>query len=132
LADKAALIAAQGKIGEIRDAIEMKQFQMALRQVEAVTKDVGSNFRDLNILKVEALLGVDRPEDAYNLSNLMVRCLPLRMPGLTVLLHMSRAVRAASDAVLLILAIPLPMSRCERRRTETWTCYACAPSASTA
>jgi hypothetical protein len=72
LADKAALIAAQGKIGEIRDLIEMKQFQMALRQVEAVTKDVGSNFRDLNILKVETLLELNRPEDAYNLSNLMV------------------------------------------------------------
>jgi hypothetical protein len=51
----------------------MKQYQMALRQVEAVTKDVGSNFRDLNILKVEALLELNRPEDAYNLSNLMVR-----------------------------------------------------------
>lgn len=72
LADKAALIAAQGKISEIRDLIEMKQFQMALRQVEAVTKDVGSNFRDLNILKVETLLELNRPEDAYNLSNLMV------------------------------------------------------------
>ena len=63
---------AQTKLVEIRDLMEMKQYQMALRQVEAVIKEIGGNFRDFNIIKVEVLLELSRPEDAYNLSNLMV------------------------------------------------------------
>ena len=50
---------------------------MALVQVEALIKALGNNFREFNILKVEALLELNRPEDAYNLSNLMVRELSL-------------------------------------------------------
>lgn len=73
LADKSALLNAQAKIEEIKGLIVMKQFQMALRQIELVTKEIGSNFRDFNILKVEALLELSRPEEAYNLSNLMMR-----------------------------------------------------------
>lgn len=73
IADKAALINAQAKIAEIKGLVEMKQFQMALRQIETISKEIGSNFRDFNILKIEALLELSRPEEAYNLSNLMVR-----------------------------------------------------------
>eukprot|EP00598_Pedospumella_elongata_P016105 CAMPEP_0185011692 /NCGR_PEP_ID=MMETSP1098-20130426/97920_1 /TAXON_ID=89044 /ORGANISM="Spumella elongata, Strain CCAP 955/1" /LENGTH=495 /DNA_ID=CAMNT_0027540733 /DNA_START=470 /DNA_END=1957 /DNA_ORIENTATION=- len=73
LADKSALLSAQEKIAEIKNLLVMKQFQMALRQIENVTKEVGGNFRDFNILKVEALLELSRPEEAYNLSNLMMR-----------------------------------------------------------
>ncbi len=73
LADKSALLSAQEKIVEIKNLLVMKQYQMALRQIEIVTKEVGGNFRDFNILKVEALLELNRPEEAYNLSNLMVR-----------------------------------------------------------
>lgn len=72
LADKSALLSAQEKIAEIKNLLVMKQYQMALRQIEIVTKEVGSTFRDFNILKVEALLELNRPEEAYNLSNLMV------------------------------------------------------------
>jgi hypothetical protein len=72
VADKATLEGARTKLGEIRDLMEMRQFQMALRQVEAVIKDIGGNFRDFNLIKVEVLLELSRPEDAYNLSNLMV------------------------------------------------------------
>lgn len=72
LADKSSLLSAQEKIAEIKNLLVMKQFQMALRQIENVTKEVGGNFRDFNILKVEALLELSRPEEAYNLSNLMV------------------------------------------------------------
>ena len=72
LADKAAFINAQAKIVEIKGMVEMKQYQMALRQIETISKEIGSNFRDFNILKIEALLELSRPEEAYNLSNLMV------------------------------------------------------------
>ena len=50
----------------------MRQYQMALCQTDALIKELGGNFRDFNILKVEALLELNRPEDAYNLTNLMV------------------------------------------------------------
>lgn len=52
----------------------MRQYQMALCQTDALIKELGGNFRDFNILKVEALLELNRPEDAYNLTNLMVCC----------------------------------------------------------
>jgi len=73
LADKASLQNAQEKIVEIRNCLDVKQFQMALVQVEALIKALGNNFREFNILKVEALLELNRPEDAYNLSNLMMK-----------------------------------------------------------
>jgi tetratricopeptide (TPR) repeat protein len=72
LADKAAMLSAQTKVADIKELIAMQQYQMALNQVEGVCKEIGNNFREINLLKVEALLALNRPEDAYNLSNLMV------------------------------------------------------------
>lgn len=73
LADRATLIGAQQKLAEMKEAMANKQYNMVLRQVDAVLKEIGGNFREFNLLKVEALLELSRPEDAYNLSNTMVR-----------------------------------------------------------
>lgn len=77
LADMSALQNAQKMIGEIKGLLVMKQYEMVLRLIETATKGIGSNFRDFNIMKVEALLELSRPEEAYNLSNLMVSMLSL-------------------------------------------------------
>jgi hypothetical protein len=72
LADKASLVAARTSLGTIKELIKSKQYTMALRQIDTLGKVIGSTFRDLNVLKIEALLELNRPEDAYNLSNAVV------------------------------------------------------------
>ncbi|KAJ1435284.1 hypothetical protein B484DRAFT_393596 [Ochromonadaceae sp. CCMP2298] len=73
LADKQSLVAAKASMVAIRESLTSKQFTMALRQVDALGRQIGSTFRDLNVLKIETLLELNRPEDAYNLSNAVMR-----------------------------------------------------------
>lgn len=51
---------------------EEKKYRAALQQLEPIIREIG-NFRDFNILKVICLVKLGRLEDAYNLSNLMMR-----------------------------------------------------------
>ena len=73
LAEKDSLEKAKIKIQELKDLMTAKKFGTALTQVDLLIKQIGTNFRAVNLLKVECLIELSRPEDAYNLSNIMVR-----------------------------------------------------------
>ena len=71
--EKQSLLEAKAKLGTIKDLMKAKQYSMALLQIDALLKVVGSSSRELNLLKIEALLELNRPEEAYNLSNTQVQ-----------------------------------------------------------
>jgi len=71
--EKQSLLNAKAKLGTIKDLMVAKQCSMALLQIDALLKVVGSSSRELNLLKIEALLELNRPEEAYNLSNTQMR-----------------------------------------------------------
>lgn len=73
--EKQSLLEAKAKLGTIKDLMKAKQCSMALLQIDALLKVVGSSSRELNLLKIEALLELNRPEEAYNLSNTQVQLL---------------------------------------------------------
>lgn len=73
--EKQSLLNAKAKLGTIKDLMAAKQYTMALLQIDALLKVVGSSSRELNLLKIEALLELNRPEEAYNLSNTQVQLL---------------------------------------------------------
>lgn len=66
------LNASKVELAEISELIRDKKFRVALPRVDKLISTLGSNFRDLNIMRVECLLELKRPEDAYNLTNSMV------------------------------------------------------------
>ena len=70
--DLEILTAAKNEIAELGELIRGKQFRVALPRIDKLINALGSNFRDLNIMRVECLLELKRPEDAYNLTNSMV------------------------------------------------------------
>lgn len=71
--EKQSLLEAKAKLSTIKDLMKAKQCSMALLQIDALLKVVGSSSRELNLLKIEALLELNRPEEAYNLSNTQVQ-----------------------------------------------------------
>ena len=73
ITDRDSLLAAKIKIGSIRTQIQNKEYRKALTAIDSVLKDVGSNCRIVNLLKIECLLELKRIEEAYNLSNAVVR-----------------------------------------------------------
>jgi tetratricopeptide (TPR) repeat protein len=72
LQDQTLLIGAKQKIEEAKDLLERGQTTAALIRVDAVVKDVSSNLREVNLLKVECLIKLRRLEEALNLTNTMV------------------------------------------------------------
>ena len=70
--DRTSLIAAKDKIEQLRLQISSKDFRRALPAIDALIREIGSTFRDVNILKVECLVELKRTEEAYNLTNSMV------------------------------------------------------------
>eukprot|EP01034_Spumella_vulgaris_P031035 gene31035-38358_t len=71
--DLEVLTTAQKDIKEVQALVEAKNFRVALTRVDKLISTLGTNFRELNLLKVECLIEVKRPEDAYNLTNTMMR-----------------------------------------------------------
>jgi DnaJ family protein C protein 7 len=49
------------------------QCRIALPKIDRIIKDCGSNFRDANLIKVDCLLKLKKIEDAYNLTNTMMK-----------------------------------------------------------
>ena len=49
------------------------KFRVCWQQAENMTKVFGSNNREINLIRVECMLGSGKTEDAYNLSNSMMR-----------------------------------------------------------
>ena len=73
--ERDSLIKAKNSIPIIRQNINGNQQQLfsALTEIDNVIRSVGSNFRDVNILKAEVLLKLKKLEEAYNLTNNMMR-----------------------------------------------------------
>ena len=62
------------KITEIKQIMKNKEYRKAIPMIDNLSRTViGSNYRDLNILKVECLVETDKTEEAYNLTNAMLR-----------------------------------------------------------
>jgi hypothetical protein len=76
-ADRDLLIAAKQRIEGCKSSLASRSFSQALSQCESIVRDLGSGIRDVNIIRVECLLELKRPQDAFNLSNAMVRAMNL-------------------------------------------------------
>jgi len=61
------------KITEAREQQNNGYGRRALVILNELVAEVGTNMRDVNLLKIEVLLGLQRPEEAINLSNAMMR-----------------------------------------------------------
>lgn len=72
LKDKEGLTTAKAKMTDIQSMLSQKRHRAALPLIDTLLREIGSTFRDLNLMKVECLLEVKRPQDAYNLTNIMV------------------------------------------------------------
>jgi tetratricopeptide (TPR) repeat protein len=71
--EKRQLEEAQSSIIRLEDMVKAKRFTTALSQIDKLISTIGSNFRVLSLLRAECLLGLNRPEEAYNLTNAMVK-----------------------------------------------------------
>ena len=70
------LIKAKESIPIIKQNINgssQQQLFTSLNEIDNVIRSIGSNFRDINILKAEILLKLKKLEEAYNLTNNMMR-----------------------------------------------------------
>jgi len=65
---------AKNDLVSLRRAVnDEKQFKVSLTKLDGLIREIGGGFRDFNILKLVCLLNLNRTEDAYNLSNAMMR-----------------------------------------------------------
>lgn len=60
-------------IEETRAAMRQGYFRRALNLVDKMISELGNHVKTLNILKMEVLIKLQKPEDALNLSNAMMR-----------------------------------------------------------
>lgn len=73
--EKDTLVNSKGKINNVRTLMSQKQYSAAMRQCDVLIKDIGAAFPEITLLRVECLLNLSRPEEAFNLSNVLVRFL---------------------------------------------------------
>lgn len=73
--ERQTLVTVKDKIVDVRRMVYTnRSYSLALNQIDRLIKEVGSsNSNELNLMKVECLLALKRTEEAYNLSNSMVR-----------------------------------------------------------
>lgn len=73
MAQRDTLRSLTDKMAEAKEANEGGFARRALVIVNTLIGEVGSNVKDLNVLKMGVLLKLQRPEEALNLSNAMMR-----------------------------------------------------------
>lgn len=73
LNDVKSLSDAKQKLTATKQLMEQKKFRQALPQIDALLHQLGSSVWELNLMKVEALLELQRMQDAYNLTNMLMR-----------------------------------------------------------
>lgn len=75
LAEKESVTKAISLLSEAHSLLRDRKFRLALSKTEDLAKVVaaGSNSREVSLIKIEALIELNRVEEAYNLSNSMVR-----------------------------------------------------------
>lgn len=73
LQDKTVLLNSQAKITQAKELLERRLYSQTLTLIDQITKDIGNAHREVNAMKVKALLALKRNEEALNLTNAMVR-----------------------------------------------------------
>lgn len=75
LMEKDALNKAILQLSEAKQLMKERKFRLALNKSDELSRAIGagSNSREVSLLRLEALLELTRVEEAYNLSNSMVR-----------------------------------------------------------
>jgi len=71
--DKATLIQSKEKFEKVILLMEQKKFREAIIIIDSLVSTIGSSFQQLNIMKIKVLVELRRPEEAYNLSNIVMR-----------------------------------------------------------
>ncbi len=73
LGDVRFLTESKAKIADIRNLMTQKKFRQALPMIDQLLGSLGNSYWELNLMKVEALLEQQRVQDAYNLTNTLMR-----------------------------------------------------------
>lgn len=73
LQDKAVLLQAKETLKKIEANFAVKQYRQVLIQVDQLISVLGTNIYKLNLIKIKALVELQRPEEAINLSNVMMK-----------------------------------------------------------
>jgi len=71
--DKTSLTNIKSKLVEMEHYFQSNQFSSALVLMDQLSRELGAGNRQLNIRRVECLVKLKRLEEAYNLSNTMMR-----------------------------------------------------------
>ena len=71
--DKTVLIQSKEKYEKVILLIEQKKYREAIIIIDNLISIIGSSFQQLNIMKIKVLIELKRPEEAYNLSNIVMR-----------------------------------------------------------
>ena len=72
-ADIASLEQSKAKLDNIRNMMQQKRYRQALPEIDAMLQKLGSGIWELNMMKIEALLETQRMQEAYNLTNVLMR-----------------------------------------------------------
>jgi len=73
LDDKCLLNQSMQKVSQLTNLMNQKQFRQSLLLVDALITTLGTNILYINMMKVKVLIGLNRPEDAFNITNTMMR-----------------------------------------------------------
>mmetsp|Transcript_25499 Transcript_25499/g.25746 ORF Transcript_25499/g.25746 Transcript_25499/m.25746 type:complete len:494 (-) Transcript_25499:221-1702(-) len=87
--------------------LQQKQYRQALIQIDSLLSNLGSNIYKLNMMKLRTLVELHRPEEALNLSNIIIRTanagdidlLKLRAQSLYLLNDMQNAIKHLQQAM---------------------------------
>eukprot|EP01041_Mallomonas_annulata_P010720 gene10720-22385_t len=105
--EKNSLNLSKQQITRVQTFIQQKQFRQALVQIDSLISSLGSNIYRLNMFKISILLELQRPEDALNLSNLVMKVakngdielLHLRAKALYLLSDLPNAIKHLQQAM---------------------------------
>lgn len=72
LKDREALVNIKNKYQDAERNLANKQYTAALIATEGILKEIGTQVRELNLIKVNCMINLKRLEEALNLTNSMV------------------------------------------------------------
>lgn len=78
--ERAAIIAVKNRLGELESFISSGSYANALILIEQLSRDLGTQNKEINLKKVECLLKMKRIEEAFNMTNTLVRLRQLFSP----------------------------------------------------
>lgn len=70
--ERQAIVAVKNRLTELEDCISSGSYAPALKLIDQLYRDLGTQNKEINLKKVECLLKMKRVEDAYNMTNSLV------------------------------------------------------------